>query len=127
MKAKVVVLDDNFDDVRGAITGEMLMAAAKAGGHVIKKHAKENASSGRPGLEVETRELVDSIKISPAKSTETYAEVDVGPSVIYGAIHEFGGFGIPARPYMRPAIDENEDKIVDAVADEIRGNLEAVT
>ena len=152
MKPTVIVLEDNFDAVRGAITGAMLMEAAKAGGHVIEGAAKINASRGRPGLEIGDGTLVNSINVSPSKSTETYAEVDVGPSVIYGRIHEFGGVivpvnakmlswidddtgerifanavHIPARPYMRPAVDENEDKIVDAVAAEIRRNLEAVT
>lgn len=147
---KVIVLEDNFASVREAVTGDMLMEAARAGGHVIEAHAKINASRGRPGLEVKTSALVGSINVTEAKSTETYAEVDVGPSVLYAAIHEFGGIivpvtkrflswvqdgirifanevHIPARPFMRPAVDENEDRIVNAVAHEIRRGIENAT
>jgi len=150
-QSTVIVLEDNFAAVRGAITGPMLMEAAKAGGHVIEGAAKINASSGRPGLEIGVGALVNSITVEPASSTNTRAEVDVGPSVLYARIHEFGGVivpvhapmlswisdagerifahavHIPARPYMRPAVDENEDAIAGAVATEVRRSLDAVT
>ena len=150
MKSTVIVLQDNFAAVRDAITGPILMEAAKAGGHVIEGAAKVNASSGRPGLNIKTGALVGSITVEPAKSTNTFAEVDIGPSVLYARIHEFGGIivpvhaprlswidettgefrsayvvQIPARPYMRPAVDENEDNIANVVAYEIRRSLEA--
>lgn len=133
----VIVLEDNFDNVRKAITGAVLMRGAKAGGHVIEGHAKVNASSGRPGLEVQTGALVNSINVEESKQSATYAEVNVGPSVVYARIHEYGGvivqrrgekditIVIPARPYMRPAVDNNEDDIETAVGTEIRRNLDA--
>lgn len=147
----VVVLEDNFDAVRKAVTGKMLMDAAEAGGFVIEGHAKINAGSGRPGLRMMLGALINSIKVSKGKSTETRAETDVGTNIIYGRIHELGGIikpvtakmlswvseggerifanlvHIPARPYMRPAIDENEDDIVKAVEAEIWRNLDKAT
>ena len=147
-KTTVVCVEDNFD--KAHLTGAILMEAAKAGGFVIEGHAKINASRGRPGLEMKTGALVGSITAVPAKSTKTRAEVDTGPSVLYAAIHEFGGIikpirakmlswigdtgerifanlvQIPARPYMRPAIDENEDRIVKAVETEVRRQLDKV-
>jgi len=144
----VVCVKDNFD--KAHLTGAILMEAAKAGGFVVEGAAKVNASSGRPGLEVQTGALVGSIETTEAKSTKTRAEVNVGPSVLYAAIHEFGGIivpvvakmlswisdtgerifanavHIPARPYLRPAIDENEDKIVKAVETEVRRQLDKV-
>ncbi len=115
---KVIVLEDNFDAVRNAVTGEMLLDAAKAGGHVVEVHAKINAGSGRPGLIMRIGTLVNSIIVDAIKKTKTLAEVGIGTNIIYARIHELGGIiknawgrGIivhmPARPYLRPAMDEN--------------------
>ena len=153
MSTTIVSLVDNFKEAIDAVTGNMLMEAAKAGGNVIEGHAKVNASSGRPGLEIQTGNLVNSINVSEEKSAKQFAEVAVGPSnVIYAAIHEFGGIivplhapmlswvdrdtgerifakavHIPARPYLRPAIDNNKDEIVGAVETELWRNLDRAT
>lgn len=151
-EATVVVLKDNFAKVLGVVTGPMLVGAAMAGGHVIEAHAKINASRGRPGLEMETGALVNSIAVSLASSSATRAEVDTGPSVVYGRIHEVGGIivplhasrlawfdkdtgefhsalavHIPARPYMRPAVDENKDSMLSAIATEVNRALGVAT
>ena len=62
--SKTIVLEDNFDAVRNAVTGALLMDAALAGGHVVEGHAKVNAGSGRPGLNIQTGTLVNSINVS---------------------------------------------------------------
>ena len=150
-KNTVIVLEDRFDAVRGSITGDMLMSSAKAGGSVIEGHAKVNATRGRPGLEMgETGNLSGSISTTEHKKSKHRAEVNVGPGdVVYAAIHEYGGFifpntapmfdkdsgewiyakmvEIPARPYMRPAIDENEDAIVGVVETDVWRNLDEAT
>ena len=145
---KVIVLEDNFDAVRNAVTGEMLMDAAEAGGFVVEGHAKIKAGSGRPGLIMRLGTLVNAIKTTRAKKSKTYAEVHIGPgSLIYARIHELGGIirpvtakmlswvndagerifaklvHIPARPYLRPAMDENEESIVGAVKTELWRNI----
>lgn len=145
---KVVVLENHFRDVKEAITGEMLMRAAKMGGGVIETYAKLNASRGRPGLEVDTGNLVNSIRVEEDEQSETFASVNVGPSAVeYAAIHEFGGIirplhkqmlswvedgvrvfakmvQIPARPYMRPAVDEHEDEIRQVMEATLRTQIE---
>jgi len=134
--SKTIVLEDNFDAVRNAVTGALLMDAALAGGHVVEGHAKVNAGSGRPGLEIQTGTLVNSINVSEGKKTKTSAEAHIGTNVVYARIHELGGiikgaFGIPgsivhmpARPYLRPALDENENDVITAVKTEIKRNLD---
>ena len=134
--SKTIVLEDNFDAVRNAVTGALLMDAALAGGHVVEGHAKVNAGSGRPGLNIQTGTLVNSINVSAGKKTKTSAEALIGTNVVYARIHELGGiikgaFGIPgsivhmpARPYLRPGLDENTDEIVRAVKTEIKRNLD---
>lgn len=151
MQSTLVVEKDNTDKIVSAVTRSALLDAARAGGHVIEGAAKINASSGRPGLEMETGALVNSINVVTARSSTLFAEVDIGPTVIYGRIHELGGMivpvnapmlawqdkdtgeyifanavHIPARPYMRPAVDENDEKILEAVAAELRRSIGAV-
>ena len=138
MTGKVIVLEDNFDAVRNAVTGEMLMDAAEAGGFVVEGHAKIKAGSGRPGLIMRTGALVNSIIVDKIKKSKTFAQVGIGTNLVYARIHELGGiiknaFGrgiivhMPARPYLRPAMDENEKDIVGAVEAEIWRNLTKAT
>ena len=134
-KSTVIVLEDNFASARGSITGQILMSAAVVGGFVIEGAARVNASQGRPGLMVQSGDLIGSIETTRAKVSKTYAEVDVGPTMIYGRIHEYGGviktsraiIVIPARPYLRPAVDNNEDNIRNAVEEEVWRNLLGAT
>jgi len=137
--SKTIVLEDNFDAVRNAVSGEMLMEAAMAGGRVVEGHAKVNAGSGRPGLRIQKGTLTNSIEAVRGKLRKTFAESNIGTNVVYARIHELGGiiegaFGIPgmivhmpARPYLRPAIDENENDIEKAVRTEIQRNLDKAT
>jgi len=153
ISSKTIVLEDNFDAVRNAVTGDQLMQIAKAGGHVVEGHAKINAGSGRPGLRIGRGTLVNSINVSEGKKTKTFADVDIGPSDIeYARIHELGGtisavsakalhwidaatgehrvaksVYIPARPYLRPAMDENEPDILKAVETELWQHFDKAT
>ena len=138
MTGKVIVLEDNFDAVRNAVTGEMLMDAAEAGGFVVEGHAKIKAGSGRPGLIMRTGALVNSIIVDKIKKSKTFAQVGIGTNLVYARIHELGGiiknaFGrgiivhMPARPYLRPAMDENEGDIRKAVETELWRNLNKAT
>ena len=141
ISTKTIIVEDNFDAVRNAVTGAMLMDAAMAGGNVVEGHAKVNASKGgTTHLNVRTGHLVNAIATKEGKQEKTYAEAHIGPwDVVYARIHELGGiikgaFGIPdmivhmpARPYLRPAMDENEDDIETAVKTEIQRNLDKAT
>ena len=138
MAGKVIVLSDNIQAVRNAVTGEMLMDAAEAGGFVVEGHAKIKAGSGRPGLIMRTGALVNSIIVDKIKKSKTFAQVGIGTNLVYARIHELGGiiknaFGrgiivhMPARPYLRPAMDENEPDIRKAVETELWRNLNKAT
>ena len=147
---KVIFLADNFAAALAAASGATLAKAVKAGGQVVEAYAKINASRGRPGLNVVTSNLFNSINTKLAKSTDTSAEADVGPTAVYGRIHELGGIitakaggwlrfmvggqwvtvasvHIPARPYLRPAVDENMDAIGQAIGNVLKDALEAAT
>jgi HK97 gp10 family phage protein len=52
------------------------------------------------------------------------AEVLVGTNVEYAAAQEYGtSRGVPAHPYLRPAFDENRDKVADEIKAAIRAQL----
>ena len=146
-KSQVIILKDNFKAIRKQITGEGLLKAARAGGRVVQQYAMINAE--RVFSSKSKQELAGSIKVSDSKKTDTFAEVEVGPTVIYGRIQELGGVvlpvftkmlswvddgkrifakrvQIPARPYLRPAMDEHENDIRDAVGFQIKKQIESV-
>ena len=139
---RVIKLEDHFAAALAAASGRTLIRAVVAGGFVVEAYAKINASRGRPGLNVVTGNLVNSIVVRATKREETAAEVDVGPTAVYGRIHELGGMihqtnawgkgivqdiHIPARPYLRPAVDEHLSDIGDAIGAVLKGDLEAAT
>jgi len=147
MTKNVIVLKNNFPAFRKALSGEALMEAVKDGGLVIKQNAMLNASRGRPGLAIDSGDLTNSIIVEEAEKTATSASVNVGTGVEYAAIHEFGGIikarvkkalhfvvngqyrfakavVIPARPYLRPAVDEHKPEIQTAIEASLRASME---
>jgi HK97 gp10 family phage protein len=64
-------------------------------------------------------------------SEQTKTSVTTGTNVVYAAIHEFGGMAgrgrkvkIPARPYLRPGLEEQKGgKALQIITEEIKRNL----
>lgn len=138
------IVKNNIPAVK-KIMPETLRKAAMAGGTVIENYAKINVNevfsahaTGASGLQGSIHTVLD-------KMSNTRAEVSVGTAKIYARIQELGGIilpvhakmlswisretgirlfakkvVIPARPYLRPAADEHEDEIRDAVGDAIK-------
>lgn len=150
MSKTYVIKENNFKAVKDAVTSGRLQQAAKAGAKVIQTYARLNASTGRPGLNVGAGTLRESIITDECQSTKTHAEENIGPTVVYGRIHELGGtitpnkakalhfvidgqhitskaVVIPARPYLRPAVDEHENEIVSAISTILESEIERVT
>jgi HK97 gp10 family phage protein len=133
---KVIKLDNRFKEVIAAASGENIMKALLAGGEVVRNHAKLNIQAQEL---VDTSNLLNSISVQEGSGGKTDATVEIGTNVEYAAIHEFGGaihqtnawgkgitqtIHIPARPYLRPALDENESSIVDAVGASLKHQIE---
>lgn len=129
-----------------AARGKALSRSADAGAFVIQTHARLNANAKLSKDSIGA--LVNSITVGTLNASDMRVEKAVGPTVIYGRIHELGGVveaknapylvfqvngkwvktkkvTIPARPYLRPAVDENEQQIMDAVAENLRIEIEA--
>lgn len=103
-----------------------LLQAVRAGGAVVEANAKANVQEQEL---IDTGNLLNSIQKQHENATNESAYVQIGTPVVYAAIHEFGGvipnaFGrnvivhVPARPYLRPALDDR-DNISNAMADVI--------
>jgi len=149
MTSKVVVLKNNVKAIRGVVTGAALKSAVMAGGQTLENYAKINVEKTFSGKSTGGAGLGGSIQTIVSTATEIKAEVDVGPTVIYGRIHELGGIilpvkakmlswmdddtgerifakmvQIPARPYLRPAFDEHKDEIADAMMHQVKKAIE---
>ena len=128
-----------------AARGEALRRSALAGGFVIEAEAKINVERT---FHPSTGNLAGSINTAVVESSSERCEVATGPSVIYGRIQELGGtvvprnkkwlfwesngekhfakkVTLPARPYLRPAVDENEEKIFETVGKNLAREIEA--
>ena len=64
-----------------------------------------------------------SMTVSPT-STEVIGEV--GPTVDYADDVEFGGARRAAQPYLRPAIDETQERVLDTLVEELNKIMESV-
>lgn len=83
-------------------------ACVKAG-MVIERSAK-------PKAPVDTGNLRSSIKTTPI-----IMGAEVGPHADYGAYVEFGTVNMDAQPYLRPALDENKERIDEIVRKDLEG------
>ena len=133
---KVIKLDNKFKEVIAAASGENIMKALLAGGEVVRNHAKLNIQAQEL---VDTGTLLNSISVQEGSEGKTDATVEIGTNIVYSAIHEFGGsinqtnawgrgisqtIHIPARPYLRPSLDENTKSIVDAIGSSLKHQIE---
>lgn len=142
-----IVIKSNVSNIRKALRKDVLKKAALAGGEVIRNNAKLNIRSTFSAKSKGGAGLAGSVIVDLVKSTETSAEVDVGPTKIYGRIQELGGIikpvvkkmlswigddgvrifahqvRIPPRPYLRPALDDHKDEVRDAVGYQIEQGI----
>jgi len=97
---------------------------------LLKIDTKEAEKSGAEIILKNALEIVP-VKTGNLKNSGEIQETSDGYAVAfmadYAAIVEYGSSRQPAQPYLRPAIDENEKEILDAVAkvvqDEIKDKL----
>lgn len=122
----------DLSKLTAAAQGPVVMDALEAGGRVIQAHAQENARNKL------NKHPLGNLTNSIIVKREGKAVLVGVFSVIYAAIHEFGGVIkakvapylvfqidgkwirtksviIPARPYLRPAVDEHLGDIKEAI------------
>lgn len=117
-------------DKMNDLTQKQVSAAAKAGAKYIQKKAKEKApvsldgSHGRPkGF------LKKSIKIkaekSKTKGKKVYT-VGIGGGAFYGVFLEYGTKKIKARPFLRPALDNEKEELKRIMLGEVAKGVDKV-
>ena len=89
--------------------------ALLAGAFVLQKYSQENAPVGETGF------LKNSIS---SRENTNGAEVFVGAD--YGYYVEMGTSKMAAKPYIRPAIEQHSNEIVNAVAKVLDGDISEV-
>lgn len=97
-----------------AVGGAHLLAAVDKGASVLE----EGMRSLAPRLTGKGAVMITSDTL---KSTRTRAEMGVGPgkAAFYLTFQETGTVDHPAQPFMRPALENLEDDIVDEIRDEL--------
>lgn len=145
---KIINLDEfqaKLKQLDKATRGKVLLKAVEAGARVVEVNAKLNVE--RTFSKHATGGLAGSITVDSSGS-DRMAEAKIGPTVEYGRIQELGGtikpvsaqylswidpdtgermraksVTLPARPYLRPAMDDHGDEIEEAVAAQVRAGI----
>jgi HK97 gp10 family phage protein len=111
-----------------AAAGDALEQALTAGALLVRDDAQEKAP-------YRTGTLRKSIHTETREKTRTQVTVVVGTDVPYARRQELGFSGIdslgrkynqPARPYLRPALDENKGAVAREVGEALRDLLRRV-
>lgn len=112
----VKTFEKKIDNLIALADDRNMTKALFAGGLVLEGKTKVN---------IQRQKLIDTGALRSSVVTEIAGKaVYVFTNIIYAAIHEFGGMAgrgrkvrIPARPYFRPAIDDNLRTIANTIAD----------
>ncbi len=129
LKRKLEALED-------AAAADVLEEAVLAGARIVQEDASRRVSK-------RTGKLARSIEVEVKEKSRGSVFVAVGPTkeAFYGKFVELGHAlvrgskkakkkvlgHVPARPFLRPAIDENEGKVKRAISNALRAALERVT
>lgn len=110
------------------IAGKVLRQALRKSVQTMAEEARAKAPrSDRPGPR---GHMADSIAVRNLKGVEGDADIEVhlsiGPDTnhFYGLFAEFGTVHQPARPFMRPAFDENAEKTLTQLSNELGKGIE---
>jgi len=98
----------------GKFTKEMEAAiptALAAGGEIVRNEALGIMKNRYAKPIWKTGNLARSIHVEPVSKNE----VRIGTNVEYGVYQEYGTKKMAARPYLRPAYDENREKIFEKI------------
>ena len=91
----------------------------------LRRLSKMNPQVVRPGAEVAVRYAKKNAPVDTGylRDSGFSRDADYGADVVFGAPYAFfvetGTSRTPAQPYVRPAIDEHENEIVEAVGREV--------
>ena len=112
------------------------MSAASHTGKIYKrKRGSHQASAPYETPAVDTGVLVNSISTWVEEKDNDRVEMGIGSGIIYAARLEFGfretdslgrKYNQAPRPYMRPAVDNNVEKVYDAISERLARDIEGM-
>ena len=105
----------NLDRLAGAERRRAQQDGLEAGARIVETHSKILCP-------VDTGFLRNSITVDEV----TPVQAVIAPHTDYAEHVEFGTSRMEAQPYMRPALDEHENEIVQAVRDTVAAFMESV-
>ncbi|MGF7429586.1 HK97 gp10 family phage protein [Thermoanaerobacterium thermosaccharolyticum] len=99
-------------------SSEILEKAASSAAEVVKDAASKKAPR-------RTGKLARSMVYKTKEKSKTGVEIVIGPDkdAFYGLFHEYGTSKMPAHPFLRPALDENGEKIKRTIANKLKSIL----
>lgn len=103
--------------------GSVIQAEAKKNFKPRQARGVPNPLTGPKTLRIQTGQLRRSIRVR-ATGTGFDTVVEIGPTVRYAERHEIGE-GVPARPFMRPALEDTAKRVVALVGKSFRPILRA--
>ena len=137
------MFQQKLNAMSAAARGRMAVDAVTEGAAVVQFYAQLNA---RNVFSRNQRGQLRNSIIPEIHATDTGAEAEIGPRVIYGQIQELGGtirpvkakvlhfridgrdvyakqVTLPPRPYLAPAVNEHQDRIIEVMSESIRDSL----
>lgn len=105
----------NLDRLAGSQRRQAQRDGLEAGARIVETYAKINAP-------VDTGFLRSSITVDEV----TPMQAIIAPHTDYAEHVEFGTSRMAAQPYMRPALDEHESEIVQAVEATVAAFVESI-
>jgi HK97 gp10 family phage protein len=126
-------LGERMKSLSEDVNNRIARAATAAGAVVIRKAAQSKVAVDTGNLKKSIivkrlpkgeTQLTSEHIVTVRKGKVTAKQKGAGlKDAFYGRFVEFGTAKMPARPYLRPAYDENKQKAVEAIKDRIAARL----
>jgi HK97 gp10 family phage protein len=110
--------------------GFVLEGAIKISLQAVKhgrRYGKHVASAPGEPPATDIGALANSIRTELVTETPGYVEAQVATNMVYAPILEEGGSYIKARPFFRPALDANAEKIAAAARETLKRAIDEAT
>lgn len=128
-------LQKQLHDIGNALAEDILEAAVREGAKIVRDAAAAKA----PRDPHSTDHMADHIVVRTIEKDGVHAVAGVAPvgwapekgkgegKYFYFRYLEYGTSKMRARPFLRPAADENENAVTQAIADRLRKEIEKVS
>lgn len=118
---------DKLNALPPKLENKIVRAAVRKGANQIRDLARSKVSvdTGNIKKSIVTVGHKENGKIA-VKVTIRQRKSKNAKRVFYAKFLEFGTSKMNAKPFLRPALDESEDKVLDAVIDDIKNGIDEV-